>query len=119
MPRIISVGRLVAFKGFEYLIDACAELARRNLEFTCEIIGDGPLRGDLEARIRKLKLSDRVHLLGSLSQGAVLEKLRAADIFALAFGDRHTRGQRCFSNRDHRGDGCCTSGCVHPIGWDS
>jgi glycosyltransferase involved in cell wall biosynthesis len=84
VPRIISIGRLVAFKGVEYLIDACADLARQGLEFTCEIIGDGPLRGDLEARIRKLNLSDRVHLLGSLSQGAVLEKLRAADIFALA-----------------------------------
>jgi glycosyltransferase involved in cell wall biosynthesis len=84
VPRIISVGRLVAFKGFEHLIDACADLARRGLEFTCEIIGDGPLRGDLEARIRKLNLSDRVHLLGSLSQGAVVEKLRTADLFALA-----------------------------------
>jgi glycosyltransferase involved in cell wall biosynthesis len=83
-PRIISIGRLVAFKGFEYLIDACADLARRGLQFTCEIIGDGPLRDDLEARIRNLKLSDQVHLLGSLSQGAVLEKLTAADIFALA-----------------------------------
>ena len=83
VPRIISIGRLVAFKGFEYLIDACADLARRGLEFTCEIIGDGPLRGDLEARIRKLNLSDQVHLLGSLSQEAVLQKLRAADIFAL------------------------------------
>jgi glycosyltransferase involved in cell wall biosynthesis len=82
--RIISIGRLVAFKGFEYLIDACAVLARQGLEFTCEIIGDGPLRADLEARIKDLKLSDRVHLLGSLSQGAVLEKLKAADIFALA-----------------------------------
>jgi len=84
VPRTISIGRLVAFKGFEYLIDACADLARRGLEFTCEIIGDGPLRGDLEARIRKLNLSDRVHLLGSLSQEAVLQKLKAADIFALA-----------------------------------
>ena len=83
-PRIISIGRLVAFKGFEYLIDACAELARWGLEFTCEIIGDGPLRGDLEARIRKLNVSDRVRPLGSLSQETVLEKLRAADIFALA-----------------------------------
>jgi glycosyltransferase involved in cell wall biosynthesis len=82
--RIISIGRLVAFKGFEYLIDACADLGRRGLEFACEIIGDGPLRGELEGRIRKLNLSDRVHLLGSLSQGAVLEKLRAADIFALS-----------------------------------
>ncbi len=84
VPRIISIGRLVAFKGFEYLIDACAELARQGLEFTCEIIGDGPLRADLEARIRKLNLSGRLQLFGSLSQEAVLEKLRAADIFALA-----------------------------------
>ena len=84
VPRIVSIGRLVAFKGFEYLIDACAELARRGLNFTCEIIGDGPLRADLQARIKKLNLSDRIHLLGSLSQGAVLEKLRGADIFALA-----------------------------------
>src|SRR6266498_1914478 len=84
LPRIISIGRLVTFKGFVYLIDACAELARQGLQFTCEIIGDGPLRGDLEAKIRKLNLSDRVHLLGSLSQRAVLEKLRSADVFALA-----------------------------------
>ncbi len=83
-PRIISIGRLVTFKGFVYLIDACAELARQGLQFTCEIIGDGPLRGDLEAKIRKLNLSDRVHLLGSLSQRAVLENLRSADVFALA-----------------------------------
>ncbi len=83
-PRIISVGRLVAFKGFEHLIDACAELARRGLDFTCEIIGDGPLRDDLQAKIDMLNLSPRVSLLGSLSQVAVLEKLRSADIFALA-----------------------------------
>jgi glycosyltransferase involved in cell wall biosynthesis len=82
--RIISVGRLVSFKGFAHLIDACAELARRGLDFTCEIIGDGPLRDDLQAKIDMLNLSPRVSLLGSLSQGAVLEKLRSADIFALA-----------------------------------
>jgi glycosyltransferase involved in cell wall biosynthesis len=84
VPRIISIGRLVAFKGFEYLIDACGELARRGLDFTCEIVGDGPLRDDLQARIDMLKLSPRVKLLGSLSQGAVIEKLGVADIFALA-----------------------------------
>jgi glycosyltransferase involved in cell wall biosynthesis len=84
VARIISVGRLVAFKGFDYLIDACGELARRGLDFTCEIIGDGPLRDDLQERIDTLKLSPRVKLPGSLSQGAVIEKLRVADIFALA-----------------------------------
>jgi glycosyltransferase involved in cell wall biosynthesis len=84
LPRIVSVGRLVAFKGFDVLIDACAELARRQIDFVCDIIGDGPLRGTLQAKIEQLDLSSRVNLLGALSQGAVLEKLRATDIFALA-----------------------------------
>src|SRR5437773_1464929 len=84
VPRIISVGRLVAFKGFEHLIDACAELARRGFDFVCDIIGDGPLRDRLGAKIDMLNLSSRFNLLGSLSQRAVLEKIQAADIFALA-----------------------------------
>ena len=84
VPQIVSVGRLVAFKGFDDLIEACAELARRGIDFVCDIIGDGPLRETLQAKIEQLDLSSRVSLLGSLSQGAVLEKLRAADVFALA-----------------------------------
>src|SRR5260370_1854430 len=84
VPRIISVGRIVAFKGFDDLIDVCAELARRGFDFTCDIIGDGPLRNMLQAKIEGLNLSSRINLLGSLSQRAVLEKIQAADIFALA-----------------------------------
>src|SRR6266487_6802715 len=84
VPRIIIVGRLVAFKGFEHLIEACAELARRGFDFVCDIIGDGPLRDGLQAKIESLNLSPRVDLHGSLSQQAVFEKLQAADIFALA-----------------------------------
>jgi glycosyltransferase involved in cell wall biosynthesis len=84
IPRIVSVGRLVPFKGFEDLIEACADLARRQFDFICDIIGDGPLRESLQTKIQQLDLSSRVNLLGSLSQGAVLEKLHAADIFALA-----------------------------------
>jgi glycosyltransferase involved in cell wall biosynthesis len=82
--RIVSVGRLVAFKGFDDLIDACAELAPRGIDFVCDIIGDGPLRETLEAKIDRLDLASRVSLLGSLSQSAVLEKLQAAEIFVLA-----------------------------------
>ena len=84
IPRILSIGRLVTFKGFENLIDACAELASRGLDFLCDIIGDGPLRDTLQQKIEKLDLSSIVTLLGSLSQQAVLEKLQATDIFVLA-----------------------------------
>ncbi len=84
LQRIVSVGRLVAFKGFDDLIEGCAELARRRIDFVCDIVGDGPLREPLQAKIEQLALASRVNLLGSLSQDAVLEKLQAADIFALA-----------------------------------
>ncbi|PYK34117.1 MAG: hypothetical protein DME58_03450, partial [Verrucomicrobia bacterium] len=80
LPRIVSVGRLVAFKGFDNLIDACAELARRRIDFVCDIIGDGPLRETLQEKVKQLDLSSQVNLLGSLSQAAVLDKFQAADI---------------------------------------
>jgi glycosyltransferase involved in cell wall biosynthesis len=82
--EILSVGRLVAFKGFEYLIEACHQLRQRSIQFRCEIIGDGPLRDKLQQHIAELRLADRVTLAGALPQDCVLEKLRACDIFALA-----------------------------------
>src|SRR5256885_7700092 len=82
--EILSVGRLVAFKGFEYLIEACQQLRRRSLQFHCEIIGDGPLREKLHGHIAELRLGDRVTLSGALPQDCVLERLQACDIFALA-----------------------------------
>jgi glycosyltransferase involved in cell wall biosynthesis len=81
--EILSVGRLVAFKGFEYLIEACAQLRQRSIQFRCEIIGDGPLREKLQKHIAELRLGDRIMLAGALPQDCVLEKLRACDIFAL------------------------------------
>ena len=45
LPRILSIGRLIQLKGFRDLIAACAELKKRAIQFECEIIGEGPLRG--------------------------------------------------------------------------
>lgn len=81
--RILSVGRLVEFKGFRYLIDACAELQRRETDFRCEIVGDGPLRAPLELQIAEARLGDRVILSGARSQAEIFQRLREADIFAL------------------------------------
>jgi glycosyltransferase involved in cell wall biosynthesis len=82
--RILSVGRLVPFKGFDHLIDACADLARRNLDFTCEIVGDGPERERLQTKIDSHNLGSRIALLGSLPRETIFEKMQTADIFALA-----------------------------------
>jgi glycosyltransferase involved in cell wall biosynthesis len=82
--RILSVGRLVSFKGFEYLIEACEQLRQRNVHFRCEIIGDGPLRESLQRQIDALRLGAVVTLEGALPQDRVIEKLERCDIFALA-----------------------------------
>ncbi len=82
--RILSVGRLVAFKGFEYLIEACEQMRQRSVKFRCEIIGDGPLRESLQEQIDELRLRSSRHVDGRLPQEDVFEKLQRCDIFALA-----------------------------------
>ena len=82
--QILSVGRLVAFKGFEYLIEACEQMRQRSVQFRCEIIGDGPLRESLQQRIDDLRLGGLVTLRGALPQDRVIEKLQCCDVFALA-----------------------------------
>jgi glycosyltransferase involved in cell wall biosynthesis len=76
---ILSVGRLVYYKGFEHLIDAMAKAPGKLL-----IAGTGPLRGELEARAQSLGLSDRVVFLGSPSDAELREFYHAADLFVLA-----------------------------------
>jgi glycosyltransferase involved in cell wall biosynthesis len=82
--RILSVGRLVSFKGFEYLIEACEQLRQRGVHFCCEIVGDGPLRASLQQRIDDLRLGTLITLEGALPQDRVIEKLERCDLFALA-----------------------------------
>ena len=81
---ILSVGRLDGIKGFETLIDACALLRDAGVRFRCEIVGEGPLRGALEAQVARLDLSQRVALPGALPQAEVRRRLYAASVFALA-----------------------------------
>lgn len=77
-PRlVVSVGRLVYYKGFEHLIEAMVGVDGRLL-----IVGDGPLRGLLQERIRERGLQDRVALVGEVEDTAPF--YHAADVFALA-----------------------------------
>lgn len=92
-PAIVAVGQLKEKKGFTYLIAACAELRGLEHEFVCHIIGEGPLRPELEAQIRSAGLDGVVLLHGALDHDAVIKHLRTAGVFALpcvtaADGDR-------------------------------
>lgn len=83
VPRILSVGRLIEKKGHAYLVQACARLAERGVEFDCQIVGDGGLENELQAMIDEHGLQNRVKLLGALGQNEVLRLYHDSDIFAL------------------------------------
>jgi rhamnosyl/mannosyltransferase len=77
-PRtIISVGRLIYYKGFKYLIQAMSKVEGRLL-----IVGDGPLRSELEREARNQRVADRVIFLGEVPD--VVPYYHASDLFVLA-----------------------------------
>jgi len=80
--RIVSVGRLVEKKGFRYLIDACAILRDRGLDFVCDIVGGGELEAELSAQIRKMGLELHVLLHGPRPQQDVKRLVSNAAVFA-------------------------------------
>lgn len=63
-PIVLSVGRLVHQKGFDVLLDAFAQVAEQNPGWQLVMLGEGPDRPALEARVRRLGLSDRVDMPG-------------------------------------------------------
>jgi glycosyltransferase involved in cell wall biosynthesis len=76
-PRVVlAVGRLVYYKGFDYLIRAMQAVDGRLV-----ILGDGPLRAPLEAFAKELDVADRVTLAGAVPDLAPY--YHAADVFAL------------------------------------
>jgi glycosyltransferase involved in cell wall biosynthesis len=84
VPRIISVGRYVEKKGFDILIDACATLHDRGVQFSCDIIGGGPLQEVLQRMVCDRKVENHVHILGPRSQDEVRRALAESQVFALA-----------------------------------
>jgi colanic acid/amylovoran biosynthesis glycosyltransferase len=74
--RLMSVARLVEKKGIEFAIRAVALLKAEGVPVSYDIIGDGPLRGELENLVRKLGLEDMVTFLGARSHDEVASIMR-------------------------------------------
>jgi glycosyltransferase involved in cell wall biosynthesis len=82
--RVLGVGRLVAKKGFDVLVDACAELDRRGVDFEALIVGQDDKHGDVvRDRIQARGLADRVALPGPMGQADLLAQYRRASALAM------------------------------------
>jgi len=83
---LISVGRLVPWKGFKMLIKMMPRILEINQFFCLVIIGDGPDRKNLESMIKNMGLQRKVHLVGRKSAGEIAEYFAASDIYILNSG---------------------------------
>ncbi len=82
-PTILSVGRLVARKGFDHVIDALPALRNEFPSLHYEIVGSGPERPALEARAVRLGVTSHVTFLGSVSEEELRRAYARAWCFAL------------------------------------
>lgn len=82
---ILFVGRLVPYKGLQYLLNAMP-LVSSDLDLV--IAGTGPLRQELEARTEELNLSNRVTFVGRCSEEELHSLFWNAKLFCLPSFDK-------------------------------
>ena len=91
--RLISVGRLVAKKGYFHQLEIVRALRARGVSFHLSIVGSGRLQRGLSEEIKRSGLSKTVSLLGSKSEEEVRELCLQCDAM-LFTGIIDERGDR-------------------------
>jgi glycosyltransferase involved in cell wall biosynthesis len=82
-PLIMFAGNLVPVKGLDVLVEALASIAGAGRRFQCVMIGGGPLKAALTARIQSLGLGGCVRLIGARPLEELANWYQAADLFVL------------------------------------
>ena len=76
-PLMTNVGRLSTIKNQTVLLDVLAHLP----EFHLVLIGDGELRTELTERAVRLRVADRLHIVGEVAHQNVVNLVAASDVF--------------------------------------
>ncbi|MBL8764888.1 MAG: glycosyltransferase family 4 protein [Phycisphaerae bacterium] len=82
--RILTVGRMQAIKGYTVLLDACRALGALGVEWSLDMVGDGPLRAELAGRIAAQGLGGRVTLRGAVGQDDIQSHFDRADVMVVS-----------------------------------
>lgn len=83
VPRFCSVGRLSEQKGQLLLVEAAGMLKREGRTFELVLVGDGPMRPEVEALIARERLGQNVRITGWASGEEVRHEIEAARAFVL------------------------------------
>ena len=82
-PLLVTVARLAAEKGHQYLLEALQVLATRDLHPYLLLLGEGPRRVELETLAAQLGLKERVIFAGVLPHDEMMPLVQSADLFVL------------------------------------
>lgn len=80
---IFTLGALIKRKGFNYLIDAMEQVCNQRDDVLCFIGGAGPEKGNLQGQIDRLRLGEKVRLLGSVPSDILPLWMNSCDFFVL------------------------------------
>jgi glycosyltransferase involved in cell wall biosynthesis len=82
-PHLVCVGRLCEQKGQLLLIEAARKLVSEGLDFKLILVGDGPLRSQIEAQIQSYGLQEQVEITGWASNAEVRQQILASRAMVL------------------------------------
>jgi glycosyltransferase involved in cell wall biosynthesis len=82
--KLLNVALHVEVKALDVLLRAFAEVAAQRPDLRLELIGEGPLTGELQALTGSLGLADRVRFSGKATPTEIAAALGAADVFVLS-----------------------------------
>lgn len=91
--RLVCIARLVEKKGLRHQLRIYAAFGEAGLSFEARLVGDGPLRAELERLADDLRIRSLITFCGHLTQGEVWKQLEWADVLVhsgvvAASGDR-------------------------------
>lgn len=82
-PVILAVGRFVAKKGFQYLIEAMPEIAKKIKNVQLVLVGDGEQRVELEALVKRLNVKESVIFVGTIAYDQLSKYYNLGDVFVM------------------------------------
>jgi glycosyltransferase involved in cell wall biosynthesis len=80
---LVSIGRLLPYKGFDLLLEAVAGLRQAGADVRARIVGTGPSEGDLRGQAVRLGIAEAVELTGAVPHEEIGAQLQTADVFVL------------------------------------
>ena len=97
---IICISLFRPEKRIDLILESFNKLIHSGIKAKLKLIGDGPLKHEIEKQIKRLRISDLVELQGYLSQNQIVKELHNSDLLVLAsdietFGTVLIEAQAC------------------------